>query len=63
MAIAESDAVFVNEKIRADFRAALRDVIDEDMREIVQEFLDHPVDESVCGDKDRFLNAVKITPQ
>lgn len=59
----ESDATVVNEKIRADFKAALRDVIDEDMKAIVQEFLDHPVDEFVCGAKDCFLNVAKIIPQ
>lgn len=59
---AELDGAVVSEKIRADFKAALRDMIDEDVHAIVQEFLEHPND-GICSDNACFLNAAMIIPQ
>lgn len=56
------DKVVVDEKIRADFKAALREIVDEDVKAIVEEFLEYPTD-GICGDDACFINNAKIVPK
>lgn len=53
----------IGEKTRAEYKAALRQVIDEDMSSIVREFLHHPINDSICGDSGCFLNGAKLILQ
>ncbi|CDF40073.1 unnamed protein product [Chondrus crispus] len=49
-------------QMRADFKAALRDLVDDDVKGIVEEFLQH-ADDSLCGDTECYLNPAKILVQ
>ncbi len=50
----------VEDGTAAKFKATLRKLIDDDMREIVNIFVHNPIDKNLCGDKNCSLSDAKL---